>query len=282
MNTLHCAPVPTLTATEASRSATAPAYEHCRSPEATETGTADGRPMACAISGRSRPPGRQDRTTSGNSDGPRSSRRTRSSFQAPPITSNTPQPAALVGSVTARVPVSRATRSSGAVPACAAAGSSPACCSQNSSGTVNPCATGQPESAKRGRSPRGVMAPPRSATRSSQVLPPLSPAAGSAVRRSCQPMYGPMRGPSPASNWQPFCCPVTPIASTGAPSHASPAHRTVSESMRSNSHSDRPRVRSAAVVRSASLERVVTAVTARAAVSITTAVMLVEPRSSPR
>ena len=52
--------------------------------------------------------------------------------------------------------------------------------------------------------------------------------------------------------------------------------------MRSKSHSDRPRARSAGDVNSASLARELIAVTARAAVSITTAVMLVEPRSRPR
>ena len=140
-----------LTATESSRSATAPAYEHCRSPEAYATGAGRGIPIARASSGRSDPAARQDGTTAGSSARSRSIRRTSSWFQAPRTTSNTPQPAALVGSVTGHVPVSRATSSSGAVAARASAGSSPASRSQNSSGTVNPCATGHPQSAKRGR-----------------------------------------------------------------------------------------------------------------------------------
>lgn len=97
-------------------------------------------------------------------------------------------------------------------------------------------------------------------------------------------MYGPTTRPSPSSNCSPCCCPVTPIAADTTPVSAiNPAAlSTASPTIRSRSHSERPRRLSSAAVVSAALAALAAPTTARISTSIASAVTVVEPTSMAR
>ena len=194
--------------------------------------------------------------------------------------SKTPDPPALVGSVTIGDSVSVAANRSGRKHAVPSSGSCPCSDSQNNVVARNPVLSRQPVR-------RVVSSSSRRRATSIQVRP-SSPARehGSFPRWSCQLINGVNGRRCESTSTVPCCCPVTPspASSLTRPPSVSVSSRRQSRAHRMSAsafHSDRPGRSSEDGSRPASLEVVALATSSPDSASIAMQVVFVVPRSIP-